>query len=300
MTKALKKAIFPVGGLGTRFLPATKSMPKEMLPIASKPLIQYAFEEAVAAGIEQFIFVTGRNKNAISNHFDHSYELQNVLSEKEKTEALALTKDWLPPAGQIAFLRQQQPLGLGHAVWCARNFIHDDEPFAVLLADEMFLSSTPLLKQMAEQHAKTGGNVVAVAEIPRDKTDSYGIIDIEEEKDNLVSIKGMVEKPAPDAAPSTTSIVGRYILNPDIFQYLGQKQKGSGGEIQLTDAMNHTLANGSPYYGLRFEGKRFDCGSRIGFLEANIEFALERDDMRDNVLKLLEKYKNLTAGDLAA
>ncbi len=291
MTKPLKKAIFPVGGLGTRFLPATKAMPKEMLPVATKPLIQHAFEEAVEAGIEQFIFITGRNKNAISNHFDHSYELQSVLTEQEKQDALAQTKDWMPSAGQIAFVRQQEPLGLGHAVWCARHFIAD-EPFAVLLADEMFLpqeGKSGLLKQMVECYNEVGNNVIAVADVPLEQTNRYGIVDPESDDGRVVKVKAMVEKPAPEKAPSRISITGRYILQPQIFDYLSNQKRGSGGEIQLTDAMESMLSS-QPFYGLRFDGQRFDCGSKLGFLEANIAFSLSHPDMRKGVQEILKKF----------
>lgn len=286
--KRLRKAVFPVGGLGTRFLPVTKSLPKEMLPVASKPLIQYAFEEAAAAGIEQFIFITGRNKNAISNHFDHSYELQKVLSEKEKEEELHITRGWLPHAGQIAFVRQQEPLGLGHAVWCARNFI-GDEPFAVLLADEMMLVKDGFLKQMADSYHQYGGNHVAVADVPRERTKSYGIIDPDYTDGPLIKIRGMVEKPDPAYAPSTLSITGRYILQPEIFGYLEKGKRGSGNEIQLTDAMAQMLGE-SPFYANKFDGKRFDCGNQLGFLEANIAYALEQESMYDHVQALLKTY----------
>lgn len=291
MTKPLKKAIFPVGGLGTRFLPATKAMPKEMLPVATKPLIQHAFEEAVEAGIEQFIFITGRNKNAISNHFDHSYELQSVLTEQEKQDALAQTKDWMPSAGQIAFVRQQEPLGLGHAVWCARHFIAD-EPFAVLLADEMFLpqeGKPGLLKQMVECYNEVGNNVIAVADVPLEQTNRYGIVDPESDDGRVVKVKAMVEKPAPENAPSRISITGRYILQPQIFDYLSNQKRGSGGEVQLTDAMESMLSK-HPFYGLRFDGQRFDCGSKLGFLEANIAFSLSHPDMRKGVQEILKKF----------
>lgn len=286
--KPLRKAVFPVGGLGTRFLPVTKALPKEMLPVASKPLIHYAFEEARAAGIEEFIFITGRNKNAISNHFDHSYELQHHLSDKEKAEELALTRDWLPAAGHIAFVRQQEPLGLGHAVWCARHFI-GNEPFAVLLADEMLLHKGGFLKEMANIYHKRGGNVIALAETKREETRKYGIIDPESEDAEVIKIKGMVEKPKPEEAPSTLSITGRYILQPEIFDFLAQGKRGSGGEIQLTDAMAAMLPT-SPFYGMRFKGKRFDCGNKLGFLEANIAYALEEEDMRDAVLGILQGF----------
>lgn len=291
MKKPLKKAIFPVGGLGTRFLPATKAMPKEMLPVASKPLIQHAFEEAVEAGIEQFIFITGRNKNAISNHFDHSYELQRVLSEKEKAHELALSKDWMPPAGSVAFIRQREPLGLGHAVWCARNFVAEDEPVAVLLADDLYLNEggSGVLKQMVDFYNEVGGNILAVADVPREQTNRYGIIVPEGDDGRRVKVKGMVEKPDPSVAPSTISITGRYILQPEIFRYLDKQEKGSGGEIQLTDAMAAMLRE-HPFYGLRFDGERFDCGSRIGFLEANLAFSLTHPDMKKSVQSVIHKY----------
>ncbi|NBX03914.1 MAG: UTP--glucose-1-phosphate uridylyltransferase, partial [Alphaproteobacteria bacterium] len=239
-TKKIKKAIFPVGGLGTRFLPATKSMPKEMLPVVDKPLIHYAFEEARDAGIEQFIFVTGRNKHAINDHFDHVYELQSVLSEKNKQRELELTSNWLPEAGNVIFTRQQEPLGLGHAVWCARHLI-GDEPFAVILADDMVHADKPCLKQMVEayENGMDGRNIVAVMDVPREKTASYGIVDIDPAtaNDKLVRARGLVEKPAPDKAPSTLSIIGRYILQPEIFTILDGQKPGAGGEIQITDAI---------------------------------------------------------------
>lgn len=286
--KRLRKAVFPVGGLGTRFLPATKSMPKEMLPVASKPLIQYAFEEALAAGIEQFIFVTGRNKNAISNHFDHSYELQQHLSEKDKARELGLAREWLPPAGQVAFVRQQEPLGLGHAVWCARNFI-GDEPFAVLLADEMLLHKGGFLKEMATLYNETGGNIIGLAEVEREHIKRYGIIDPEQHEGGIIRIRGMVEKPEPEAAPSNLCIIGRYILQPEIFSYLERGKRGSGGEIQLTDSMADMLAT-SPFYGLPFTGRRFDCGNPLGFLEANIAYALEQHENTAAVKKMLQEF----------
>ena len=286
--KPVRKAVFPVGGLGTRFLPATKSLPKEMLPVASKPLIQYAFEEAVSAGIEQFIFITGRNKNAISNHFDHSYELQKVLSDKEKEQELEATRDWLPSAGQIAFVRQLEPLGLGHAVWCARNFV-GDEPFAVLLADEMLLTKGGFLKQMVETYNTHGGSYIAVAEVARELTSRYGIIDPEYLDNGLIKIKRMVEKPVPAEAPSNLSITGRYILQPEIFDYLAGGKRGTGNEIQLTDSMEHMLAK-HPFYASKFEGKRFDCGNQLGFLEANIAYALEQDSAREKVKAILKGF----------
>jgi UTP--glucose-1-phosphate uridylyltransferase len=288
MAQKVRKVIFPVGGLGTRFLPATKSMPKEMLPVVDKPIIHYAFEEAQEAGIEQFIFVTGRNKSAIEDHFDHSYELQDLLSTRDKQAELALTRDWLPPAGSIAYTRQQEPLGLGHAVWCARNLI-GNEPFAVILADDMVLSGKPCLAQMIEQYNKTGGNMAAVMDVPREKTKSYGILDIAHSEGKLVTAKGLVEKPEPEKAPSTLSIIGRYILDPGIFDVLENQKKGSGGEIQLTDAMSSMIGK-TPFYGYHFDGKRYDCGNRVGYIEANIAFALERADMKERVTEILQQF----------
>lgn len=293
--RKIKKIVFPVGGLGTRFLPATKSMPKEMLPVVDKPLIQYAFEEAIGAGIEQFIFITGRNKNVLSNHFDHSYELQKVLGEKEKKQELSLVKDWLPKAGNIAFVRQQEPLGLGHAVWCARNFIGND-PFAIILADELIHPKKNILKEMCKAYEDVNSSIIASARIDKKDTKKYGIIEPGTEKAGLIKIKGMVEKPEPSKAPSDLSITGRYILEPQIIDYLDTQinsAKGVDGEIQLTDAMNK-MAKKYDFYAYEFKEKRFDCGSKHGFLEANIAFALERDDMRENVKKIIKEYsKNL-------
>ncbi|MAR56780.1 MAG: UTP--glucose-1-phosphate uridylyltransferase [Rickettsiales bacterium] len=287
MTK-IRKAVFPVGGLGTRFLPATKAMPKEMLPVVDKPLIHYAYEEAVAAGIEEFIFITGRNKAAISNHFDHSYELQRILDEKGKARELQQTKGWMPDAGSIIFTRQMEALGLGHAVWCARKLI-GDEPFAVILADDLIMADTPCLKQMVDAYADTPGNVAAVIEVPKDQVSSYGILDIESEAGNVVKARGLVEKPKPEDAPSNLSITGRYILHPDIFKQLDKKQTGSGGEIQLTDAMNAMIGDVG-FYGYRFDGTRFDCGNKAGFVEANVAYALKDAAMADDVRAALRKY----------
>jgi UTP--glucose-1-phosphate uridylyltransferase len=286
MKNKIRKAVFPVGGLGTRFLPATKALPKEMLPVVDKPIIHYAFEEAREAGIEEFIFVTGRNKSAIEDHFDHSYELQHTLSRREKQKELELTKGWLPPAGSIAYTRQQDPLGLGHAVWCARHLI-GDEPFAVILADDMVLSEKPCIGQMIE--AYKGGNMAAVMEVPREKTKSYGILDIEKESGKIVTAKGLVEKPEPKNAPSNLSIIGRYILDSSIFSVLENQKKGSGNEIQLTDAMNSMIGDKN-FYGFRFDGVRYDCGNREGYIEANIAFSLNRPDMKDSIQKILNQF----------
>ncbi len=284
--KKIKKVVFPVGGLGTRFLPATKSMPKEMLPVVDKPLIHYAFEEAKAAGIEEFIFVTGRNKGAIADHFDHSYELQDILDSKNKKRELELTSKWLPEAGSIVFTRQRQPLGLGHAVWCARHLIGDD-PFAVILADDLVLSKTPCLKQMIEQYNDCGGNVLGVMDIPRSDTASYGIVDIDtsatKSDAKLVKAKGLVEKPVPEKAPSTLSIIGRYILQPEVINVLSHQKAGAGGEIQLTDAIASMIGK-NDVYGYRFDGVRYDCGGLVGFVAANVAFSLERDALRDKVI----------------
>lgn len=287
MTKALRKAIFPVGGLGTRFLPATKSMPKEMLPIVDKPLIQYAVEEAKAAGIEEFIFITGRGKGAIEDHFDHSYELQETLAERGKHEMLALTKEMLLAPGQVAYIRQQEPLGLGHAVWCARNVI-GDAPFAVLLADDLVKSDTPCLKQMVDLWAEVGGNLVAAMEVPREQTSRYGILDVVEDDGRLARAKGLVEKPKPEDAPSTLSIIGRYILQPAVMEELGSQEAGAGGEIQLTDAMARTLDRVA-FNGYRFEGTRYDCGSKAGFVEATLAYASEHEEIRDALPGILSR-----------
>ena len=288
MVGQVRKAVFPVGGMGTRFLPATKAVPKEMLPVVDKPLIQYAVEEAQAAGIEEFIFVTSRGKTAIEDHFVHNLELQNLLLERGKPEEAVRVGGPMFDPGQIAFTRQQEPLGLGHAVWCARDLV-GDEPFAVLLADDLVRATTPCLKQMVDVHARVGGSIVAVMDVPREHTNRYGILDIGATDGSLVEVRGLVEKPDPADAPSTLSVIGRYILQPEVFGYLSRHERGAGGEIQLTDAMAKMIG-GSPFHGLRFEGERFDCGDKAGFLEANLAFALDRDDLRDQVLPLLKKY----------
>ena len=288
MPKPVRKAVFPVAGLGTRFLPATKALPKEMLPIVDKPLIQYAVEEAREAGIEEFIFVTGRAKSAIEDHFDHSIELEMVLRERGKQDSLHSVLDWMPPPGHISYTRQQDPLGLGHAVWCARNFL-SEEPFAVLLADDLVMAEPGCLKQMVDAHRQVGGNLVAVEEVPHEMTDQYGILDMGSETGRLVRAKGVVEKPKPSDAPSNLAIIGRYILEPIVLTILEHQEKGKGGEIQLTDAMAKTI-NLLPFHGFRFEGRRFDCGSKVGYLEANLAFALERDDMSDRVREMLTRF----------
>ncbi len=291
--RKVKTAVFPVGGLGTRFLPATKSMPKEMLPIANKPIIQYAYEEAKAAGVEKFIFVTGRNKNSINNHFDHVYELESKLDEKNKASELKEVMGWLPEAGQIAFVRQQKPLGLGHAIWCARNYIADDEPFVVILADEMMMQSKDrernFLAEMIKlyEEREDESSVIAVGEVEKKDTSKYGIIAIEGKE----KVTDMVEKPEPAVAPSNLAITGRYILQPEIFKYLSKHEIGSGGEIQLTDAMK-AMCKESPYYYKKIDEQRFDCGNVLGYLEANIAYALENEKVREDVKEILKKYSN--------
>jgi UTP--glucose-1-phosphate uridylyltransferase len=289
MTQSIRKAVFPVGGLGTRFLPATKAMPKEMLPVVDKPLIQYAVEEAQAAGIEEFIFVTGRSKTAIEDHFDHSYELESTLRERGKEAQVIAVNSWMPKPGQIAYTRQQVPLGLGHAVWCARHLV-GEEPFAVLLADDLILAERPCLKQMVEAQRETGGNMVAVMEVPREHTNRYGILDIDAEEGQLVSVKGVVEKPDPKVAPSNLSIIGRYLLQPEVFGHLARIGRGAGNEIQLTDALAQMIGGNKPFHGFRFDGRRFDCGDKAGFLQANIAFALARPDMAATVRTMLDEY----------
>ena len=289
MVQHVRKAVFPVGGLGTRFLPAPKAMPKEMLPVVDKPLIQYAVEEAQAAGIEEFIFVTGRSKTAIEDHFDRSYELEDTLRERNKALQFEQVTSWLPKAGQIAYTRQQEPLGLGHAVLCAKNLI-GREPFAVLLADDLILSQKACLKQMVEAHEETGGNVVAAMEVPHEHTNRYGILDIAKDEGRLVGVKGVVEKPHPSKAPSNLSIIGRYVLQPEVFDYLERTERGAGNEIQLTDALAMLISNNHPFHGLRFEGRRFDCGDKVGWLEANIAFALTRPEMAADMRSILDGY----------
>ncbi len=288
MIKPLRKAVLPVAGLGTRFLPATKAMAKEMLPVVDKPLIQYAIEEARAAGIEQFCLITGRGKTALVEHFDVAFELEATLRERNKTDALKQLEGCSLQPGSLMSVRQQVPLGLGHAIWCARAFIGDD-PFAILLPDDIVLSDTPCLKQLADAYHSTGGNVVAVTEVPREHTARYGILDIGADDGRLVEVKGLVEKPKPEVAPSTLSIIGRYVLLPDVIKHIARFEKGAGGEIQLTDAMARLIGK-QPFHGLRCQGRRFDCGDKAGYLEAQIAFALSRPDMADKVRAFLPRY----------
>jgi UTP--glucose-1-phosphate uridylyltransferase len=291
--KPLRKAVLPVAGLGTRFLPATKAIPKEMLPVVDRPLIQYAIDEARAAGIEQFCMVTGRGKTALVEHFDIAFELEATLRERGKTEALARLKATALSPGSIVSVRQQEPLGLGHAIWCARAFIGDD-PFAILLPDDLILSETPCLQQLAEAYRETGGNIVAVSEVPHQHTNRYGILDIGADDGRLVEVRGLVEKPDPAVAPSNLSVIGRYVLLPQVVEHLARMERGAGGEVQLTDAMARMIGV-TPFHGLRFEGRRFDCGDKAGFLEAQIAFALKRPDLAPAVREFLRNYVEVPA-----
>ena len=281
----VRKAIFPVGGLGTRFLPATKALPKEMLPIVDKPLIQYAVEEAAVAGIEEFIFVTGRNKSAIEDHFDHSFELEATLTAKNKNQALDTVQQMVRHPGSVIYVRQQEPAGLGHAVWCARH-LAQSEPVAVLLADDLILGKSCLGEMLS---AYTGGNMVAVMDVPENETQSYGIVTPGKDDRRIVEVTGLVEKPAPAQAPSNIAVVGRYIIEPGVFAHLDRQDRGTGGEIQLTDSLARQIGV-VPFHGLRFSGERFDCGSKIGFLQANIAFALQRDDLNQRLRGWLAEH----------
>ena len=285
--KKIRKAVFPVAGLGTRFLPATKAIPKEMLTVVDRPAIQYVVDEARAAGIEHMIFVTGRGKSSIEDHFDLAFELYDTLSRRGKTEVLSTLKEQQPQAGAVSFTRQQEPLGLGHAVWCAREIV-GDEPFALLLPDMIMQSDTPCLKGMVELYEKTGGNVVAVEECDPADTAKYGIVAPGAEVEGGFEIRGMVEKPKPADAPSNYFINGRYILQPDIFPILATQERGAGNEIQLTDAMLK-LAGRQQMVAYRYEGATFDCGSPAGFVEANLAMALARPDLAGSVREMAER-----------
>jgi len=290
MHKPVRKAVFPVAGLGTRFLPATKAMPKEMLTLVDRPLIQHAVDEARAAGIEQFIFVTSRGKGALEDHFDRNDDLKRTLEARNKTHEIELLKSTDIDSGQLLFTRQREPLGLGHAVWCARHMV-GDEPFAILLADDVVLSKKPCLAQMIEAYNEVGGNMVAVVDVPREQTNRYGILDVESDDGRMAKIKGLVEKPAPDNAPSTLSIIGRYILQPEVFKELESGKKGAGGEIQLTDSMARLIGR-QPFHGLRYEGTRYDCGDKVGFIAANAAFALAHPEMGTQVRNVLRQIVN--------
>ena len=288
MAQRVRKAVLPVAGLGTRFLPATKAMAKEMLTVVDRPLIQYAIEECLDAGIDEFVFVTGRNKGAIEDHFDSAYELEAMLEQRgNKAAELKLTQAATLKQGNAIFTRQQKPLGLGHAVWCARHWI-GREPFAVLLPDELMVSSPTCTAQLVAAHEKTGGNILAVMNVPREQTKSYGIVAVKPEKDGLAEMTGLVEKPKPEEAPSTLAWIGRSVVLPEVFDHLDKHEKGAGGEIQLTDAMAKMIGN-KPFHAMTYTGQRYDCGSRIGFLEANIGVALHRADTAAETRALLTR-----------
>ncbi|MEM9575560.1 MAG: UTP--glucose-1-phosphate uridylyltransferase GalU [Pseudomonadota bacterium] len=292
MTRRVTKAIFPVAGMGTRFLPATKSVPKEIMTLVDRPLIQYAIDEARAAGIEEFIFVTSRGKGALEDYFDHAPQLEQSLRQKGKTDLLNTLESTNMDSGAIAYIRQHKALGLGHAVWCARRLI-GDEPFAVILPDDVIAGEKPCLQQMVEAYEETGGNMVAAMEVPAEKTSSYGMLDIEADMGAMVRTKGMVEKPKAEDAPSNLAVIGRYILSPSVLENLNNIKQGAGGEIQLTDAIAAEIKNGNGVYGYRFRGQRFDCGSKAGFLQATVAFGLARDDLRDDLSAYLHDVVNM-------
>ncbi|MEM7679930.1 MAG: UTP--glucose-1-phosphate uridylyltransferase GalU [Pseudomonadota bacterium] len=292
--KPVRKAVFPVAGLGTRFLPATKAMPKEMLPINDKPLIQHVFEEAREAGIEEFIFVTGRQKEMLEEHFDFQPELEQTLEARGKTEMLEKVRNSEMPAGSLFLTRQPRPLGLGHAIWCAKKLV-GEEPFAILLPDVLMRGPQGCLKQMVDIYNDTGGNIIAVEDVPHEETSSYGIVDTGGAEGKILAVKGLVEKPKPEEAPSTMSVVGRYILQPEVFEHLAAFETGAGGEIQLTDAMAKLIGK-QPFNTLSFEGKSYDCGSRLGFIEANIAFGMEDAGIGENVKKIVQKYASQIEG----
>jgi UTP--glucose-1-phosphate uridylyltransferase len=289
MQKRVRTAVLPVAGLGTRFLPATKAMPKEMLPVVDRPLIQYAVDEAREAGIEHMVFVTGRNKGVIEDHFDRQYELESTLEARGRTEALAELRSDLPKPGLTSFTRQQEPLGLGHAVWCARDIV-GHQPFALLLPDMLFKARPGVLAQMVKAYEEHGGNVIATEEVDPAEVGSYGILARGEGPDSGFEITQMIEKPKPEDAPSNLIISGRYILQPEIFALLANQTTGAGGEIQITDAMQ-TLMQSQPFTGVKYQGQSFDCGSKVGFLTANVVYALDRPDIADD---FMEQLKALT------
>ena len=283
----VRTALFPVGGLGTRFLPATKAVPKEMLPVVDKPLIQYAVEEARDAGIDNFVFITAHGKAAVENHFDRNIELERFLTDRGQADLLNLARVDGTIPGRIAYVRQMEALGLGHAVWCARNLI-GDEPFAVLLADELLRGDRSPIGELIEVHNEIGGNVISVMEVPKEDTGSYGIITPGAEDGRVIEVKGLVEKPDPSIAPSQYAAIGRYVLEPRVMELLGKGHQGAGGEIQLTDALAGLLG-GAPFHAVVHDGQRYDCGNKVGFLEANIALALERDDLGSDVRDVLRR-----------
>ena len=292
MRKKVTKAIFPVAGMGTRFLPATKSVPKEIMTLVDRPLVQYAIDEARAAGIKEFIFVTSRGKGALEDYFDHAPQLEQELRKKGKTELLETLQSTNMDSGAIAYIRQHKALGLGHAVWCARRLI-GNEPFAVMLPDDVIAAEKPCLQQMVEAYEETGGSMVAAMEVEPSRTSSYGILDTSEERGDRVKVNGMVEKPAVDEAPSNLAVIGRYILAPTVLKNLNKLKSGSGGEIQLTDAIAQEIEQDRDVYGFRFRGQRFDCGSKAGFLQATVAFGLAREELRDDLSTYLQSISQV-------
>ena len=284
----VRKVVFPVAGLGTRMLPATKVLPKEMLPVVDRPIIQYALEEAAAAGAEQFVFVTGRGKTIMEDHFDRAFELFETLAKKSKAKELDTLERAVPAAGAVVYTRQQQAKGLGHAVWCARHVV-GDEPFAVVLVDDLIHAESPCLAQMVAAQEETRGNLLAVMEVPQEHTSRYGVIDPGATVGQLTEVRGMVEKPQPDVAPSRLAVIGRYVLMPEVFAILDAQKPGAGGEIQLTDAMARLIGR-QPFHGYRFEGRRFDCGDKLGYLEAIVAMASLRQDLQPHFSEMLARY----------
>ncbi|MCV2892556.1 UTP--glucose-1-phosphate uridylyltransferase GalU [Lentibacter sp. XHP0401] len=293
MKKKITKAVFPVAGMGTRFLPATKSVPKEIMTLVDRPLIQYAIDEARAAGIKEFIFVTSRGKGALEDYFDEAPQLEQTLRKAGKDELLEILQSTNMESGAIAYIRQHKALGLGHAVWCARRLI-SNEPFAVILPDDVIAAEKPCLQQMVEAYEESPGCMVAAMEVPEAQTSSYGILDVKEDMGSRVSLKGMVEKPSAGTAPSNLAVIGRYILTPDVLRNLNKKKSGAGGEIQLTDAIADEIEEGRPVNGFRFKGQRFDCGSKSGFLQATVSFGLDRPELRDDLMGYLQHVVNNT------
>ncbi len=289
MKRKVTKAIFPVAGLGTRFLPATKSVPKEIMTLVDRPLIQYAIDEARAAGITEFIFVTSRGKSALEDYFDNAPELEAELEKKGKAELMKVLETTNMDSGAIAYIRQHKPMGLGHAVWCARRLV-GDEPFAVILPDDVIAAEKPCLAQMVEAYEKTGGCMVAAMRVPEEKASAYGVLDpLSDGMERNIPVRGMVEKPPLGEAPSNLAVIGRYILTPDVMNTLHKGKVGAGGEVQLTDAIAAEITEGRPVHGYRFEGERFDCGSKAGFLQATVSFALARPDLRDELAGFLNE-----------
>ncbi len=284
----VRKIVFPVAGLGTRMLPATKVLPKEMLPVVDRPVIQYALEEAAASGIEEFIFVTGRGKTMLEDHFDRAPELFETLARKGKEAELAGLRATVPAAGSVVYTRQQEPRGLGHAVWCARHLV-GDEPFAVCLVDDLIQGEVPCLRQMIEAHERTGGNIVAVMEVPHEHTSRYGVITPGAVDGALTEVRGLVEKPRPEEAPSRLAVIGRYILLPEVMTHLAEQKVGAGGEIQLTDAMARLIGT-TPFHGLAFAGRRYDCGDKLGYLEAIVAIASGRQDLQPGFKEMIGRY----------